>query len=116
MFPTVMPERIEQNLVILKDILGFNVLQSDKDMTLEHYLYKAEKSIQNYLNHDDDEFMEIVDKFSTQIIDLAKYYYLNKSNTGVIQQSQGSRSMTIERGIPLEIKDSLPYPKIRVIG
>ncbi len=112
----IIPQRIEQNLVTLKDILGFNVLKSDKDMTLEHYLYKAEKSIQSYLNYDDDEFIEIVDKFSTQIIDLAKYYYLNRSNTGVIQQSQGSRSMTLSRGIPLEIKDSLPYPKIRVIG
>lgn len=111
----IIPQRIEQNLVTLKDILGFNVLQSDKDMILEHYLYKAEKSIQSYLNYD-DEFIEIVDKFSTQVIDLAKYYYLNRNNTGVIQQSQGPRSMTLSRGIPLEIKESLPYPRVRVVG
>ena len=106
-------DRLEKNLIILKDILGLNILESNKDITLEHCLNKAEQSIKNYLNYTDD---EIGEQFDVQIIDLAKYYYKQRSNTGIIQQSQGSRSMTLERGIPKEIKESLPMPRVQVIG
>lgn len=83
------------------------------DTILDHYLSKSIKSIQSYLNYKEE---EMVGLFETQIVDLAMFYYKQKSNIGIIQQSQGSRSMTLERGIPKEIKDSLPLPRVRIVG
>lgn len=99
---------------ILKELLS--IADSSKDTILTHYLNKSKKSIQSYLNYTNEEFILIGDKFETQIIDLTMFYYKNRNNQGIIQQSQGSRSFTIERGIPKEIKDSLPLPRIRVVG
>ena len=101
-------------LVILKELL--NIADSSKDNILNHHLNKASKSIQSYLNYKDEEFALIEVDFQTQIVDLAMFYYKNRNNQGIIQQSQGSRSQTIERGIPKEIKDSLPLPRVRVTG
>ena len=101
-------------LELLLELL--NITDGSKDNILNHYLIKAKKSIQSYLNYKDDEFILIKDKFGTQIMDLAIFYYKNRSNSGIIQQSQGSRSMTIERGIPKNIKESLPLPRVRVVG
>lgn len=103
-------------LEVLKDLLNIDEFDDSKNTILTHYLNKAKKSIQAYLNYKDDEFTLIEDKFETQIVDLAIFYYKNRSNSGIIQQSQGSRSMTIERGIPKNIKDSLPLPRVRVVG
>lgn len=106
-------DRLEKNLQLLKDLVGLNILESTHDPILTHYLNKAELSIKNYLHYSDDEMGEL---FDTLIVDLAKYYYKNRKSTGVIQESQGSRSQTLERGIPREIIDSLPMPRVRVIG
>lgn len=101
-------------LELLKQLMGIS--DTSKDTILNHQLDKAKKSIQSYLNYTDTEFTEVEAKFQTQIVDLAVYYYQNRNNAGVIQQSQGSRSQTFERGIPKEIIQSLPMPRVRVVG
>ncbi|MCK9471785.1 MAG: head-tail connector protein [Bacilli bacterium] len=101
-------------LELLKDLL--NITDKSKDTVLNHHLNKAKKSIQSYLCWTDEEFVEGETKFQTQIVDLAVYYYQNRNNAGVIQQSQGSRSQTFERGIPKEIVQSLPMSRVRVVG
>ena len=101
-------------LDLLNGLLG--ITDTTKDAILEHHINKAKKSIQSYLNYTDEEFTLVEDKFKTQIVDLAVYYYQNRNNAGVIQQSQGSRSQTFERGMPKEIVQSLPMPRVRVVG
>lgn len=49
------------------------------------------------------------------VIELAYHYYKNRDNTGIVQQSQGSRSATYKDGIPESIKDVLPLPKVRLM-
>ena len=106
-------DRLEKNMQLLKDLVGLNIFESTHDMVLEHYLNKAELSIKNYLHYSIEEMGEL---FDTIIVDLAKYYYKNRKSTGIIQESQGSRSQTLERGIPKEIIDSLPMPRVQIIG
>lgn len=106
-------ERLEINLQLLKDLVGLNVFDSDKDVVLTHYLNKAEQSILNYLHYTVEEMGVL---FDTQLVDLAKYYFFNRMDTGVSQKSQGSRSISYEKGIPLEIRDALPMPRVRVVG
>ncbi|MSU01404.1 head-tail connector protein [Tissierella pigra] len=101
-------------LELLKGLL--NITDTSKDTVLNHHLSKAKKSIQSYLCWSDEEFALNEAKFQTQIVDLAVYYYQNRNNAGVIQQSQGSRSQTFERGIPKEIIQSLPMPRVQIIG
>ncbi len=101
-------------LELLKQLLGIS--DTSKDTILNHHLSKARVSVQSYLNYTDTEFTEVETKFQTQVVDLAIFYYKNRNNAGVIQQSQGSRSQSFERGIPKEIKDSLPLPRVRVMG
>lgn len=100
-------------LELLKQLL--NITDTSKDTVLNHHLSKARASIQSYLCWSDEKFAEGETKFQTQIVDLAVYYYQNRNNAGVIQQSQGSRSQTFERGIPKEIIQSLPR-RVRVVG
>ncbi len=101
-------------LELLKQLL--NITDTSKDIVLNHHLSKAKKSIQSYLCWTDEEFIDGENTFQTQIVDLAMYYYQNRNNSGVIQQSQGSRSQTFERGIPKEIIQSLPMSRVRVVG
>lgn len=98
-------------LEIMKEIL--NITDIFKDNILNHYLQRAKDAIQNYLNYDDE---DMEGKFEGEIVDLAIFWYKNKDKTGTIQMSQGSRSMTLERGIPKHIKESLPMPRVKIIG
>lgn len=64
-------DRLEKNLMLLKDLIGMNIFESTNDPVLIHYLDKAEQGIKNYLHYKDDEMGEL---FDTQIVDLAKYF------------------------------------------
>ena len=98
---------------ILKDLLNMDEFDDSKNNILEFYLTRATNSIQFYLNYSTK---DMENGFEAEIVDLAKFYYQNKDKTGKIQMSQGSRSETIERGLPRHIKDSLPLPRVRVVG
>lgn len=98
-------------LELLKGIL--NITDNSKDTILNHYLDTSKLSIQSHLNYKEDEMEGL---FQVQIVNLAKYLYKNKDVVGVSQQSQGSRSMSMEKGLPQEIKDSLPLPRVRIVG
>lgn len=98
-------------LELMKEML--NIIDTSKDNILNHYLIRAENAIKNYLNYTDE---EMEGKFQSEIVDLAIFWYKNKDKTGTIQMSQGSRSLTLERGLPRHIKESLPMPRIKVVG
>lgn len=94
---------------ILREFVGTTA----SDTILDHYIDTARQSIKAYLNYKEDEMDGL---FQVQIINLAKFYYENRKTVGISQQSQGIRSQSFEKGIPLEIKDSLPMPRVRVVG
>lgn len=99
------------NLELMKDILNLDINDFSKDTILEHYLNRAKQSILTYCN------VDILDiKYNSVIVDYAVYLYQNRSNTGLTSKKQGERSISLEQGIPEQIKQSLPLPKIKVIG
>lgn len=93
----------------IKELLG--ITDNSKDTILNHYLSKSQNAIKTYCNID-----IIPEQYNPSIVDLAIFYYKNRNSEGITQQSQGSRSQTLEKGIPESIKASLPIPKVRVIG
>lgn len=95
-------------LDLMKTLLG---ITDTSDNILNHYLQKSQNAIKSYCNID-----LIPEQYNSSIVDLAIFYYKNRNNEGIIQQSQGSRSRTLEKGIPESIKASLPIPKVKVIG
>lgn len=76
----------------------------------DFYISKATNTLKYYLNVTD------LQPYESQIIDLAVYYYRNRQLMGVSQASQGSRSQALREGIPQDIIDTLPLPKIKVVG
>lgn len=82
------------------------------DTVLDFYLQKAYNSIKNHLNYTDE---DMEDKFNVEIVSLALFYQNKGRSEGVIQMSQGSRSVTYEK-IPKSILSSLPLPRVRVVG
>ena len=103
--------RKTNNLELIKSLLNIDSLDTSKDNILEHYLNKAYRTILSYCNVD-----VLSDVYDSIIVDYAIYLYKNKDNAGVISKRQGERSVTLETGIPEQIKQSLPLPKIRVLG
>ena len=83
------------------------------DSVLDFYLQRAYNAIKSHLNYTNE---EMVGNFQSEIVDLALFWSKNKDKTGKIQLSQGARSETIERGIPKNIIDSLPMPRVKVVG
>lgn len=97
---------------VMKELLGMKVLDDDKDTILEFYIDTAKNTIKSYLNYDDED----MNNLETQIINLAIYLYKNKDSMGIEQQKQGERSITMKAGIPDTIIQSLPMPRIKIIG
>ncbi len=99
------------SLNLMRDLLNIDIADTTKDTILEHCLNRAKQSILNYLN------IDVLDvSYNSVVVDYAVYLYNNKNNTGLISKRQGERSINIEKGIPDSIKQSLPLPRIRVIG
>ncbi|MGF7184961.1 hypothetical protein GGQ84_001046 [Desulfitispora alkaliphila] len=101
---------METKIDLMKYFLGIDFLDGSLDLILEHYLKQSQNSIKTYCNID-----EITEDLNSQVIELAVYLYKNRNQTGIVQGAQGSRSQTNERGIPQNIKDSLPLPRIGVV-
>lgn len=100
----------------LKALLSIDEADTSKDIIIEHYISKSKSSIQNYLGYRDTEWRQAELTFKHQTVDLVMFYYKNRNDLGKVQSTQGQRSVTIERGIPAHIKDSLPLPRLRVVG
>ena len=101
-------------LELLKELLNINTEDTSKDTILNFYIEKSTKSIKHYLNIDMTE--EEKEEYNNQIVDLAHYYYVNKSSQGYKQFTQGSRSVTLSNNIPDTIKIQLPPPRVKVVG
>ncbi len=92
--------------------LMFTLTNEDisKESIYIHYLNKAELAIKQYCN------IEAIDEsLNPVVVDLAIYFYKNRDLEGVRQATQGSRSQTLEAGIPTSIKTCLPLPKLRLM-
>lgn len=78
---------------------------------LNFFINKAREAIKKYCGLD-----ELDESYDDVLIELGYYYYKNRHNTGVVQQSQGSRSATFRNeDIPESIKARLPVPKARML-
>lgn len=94
---------MDELLALMKDIL--DITSDRKDSTLKHYLTRAERTIEKYCGDIPDQGI---------IVDLAIFYFKNPD--GIKSESKGGRAKAITDGIPQNIKDSLPLPKIKVVG
>ena len=98
-------------LYLMKELLGIDLEDISKDNILNHYLNKSQIAIKAYCNID-----EIPESLNDIIIDLAIFFYRNRSTEGLKQSTQGSRSQSMVDGIPESIKACLPLPRIKVVG
>ena len=99
---------MKNDLILLIRELG----GKGSDTVLDFYLQKAYNSIKYHLNYTDD---DMHDKFDVEIVSLALFYMNKGKSEGVVQMSQGSRSVTYEK-IPQSILKSLPSPRLKVLG
>lgn len=98
-------------LEIIKMLLGIDYFDLSKDDILNHFINKARNIILGYCNVD-----SLDAKYNDVIADFAAYLYRNKDSVGYKQNTQGERSIQYEIGIPANIKQALPLPKIKVGG
>lgn len=98
-------------LDLMKELLGIVIGDTSKDNILNFYLDKAQLAIKTYCNID-----IISEQYNNVVVDLAIFFYQNRSNQGITQQTQGNRSQSIVDGIPKSIVACLPLPKIKVVG
>jgi hypothetical protein len=98
-------------LEITKMLLGIDASDTSKDNILNHYLNKAINIILGYCNVD-----SLNTKYNDTVADFAVYLYKNKDSVGYKQNTEGERSIQYEIGIPANIKQALPLPKIKVGG
>ena len=74
-----------------------------------YFINKAILAVTKYINNPS---IDVEDLYSIAIIELARYYYMNRSNTGISSMTQGDRSVTYGSSnfeIPNEIKALLPH-------
>lgn len=84
---------------------------SENWTVLNFFIDKARDAIKEYCN-----ITEIPVSMNNSLVELGYHYYKNRHNTGVVQQSQGSRSASFNSAdIPDSIKVRLPLPKLRLM-
>ncbi len=98
-------------LELMKELLGLDLTDITKDNILNHFLSKSQIAIKAYCNIE-----EIPESLNDIIVDLAIFFYRNRTSEGLRQSSQGSRSQTLIDGIPESIKSCLPLPKVKLMG
>lgn len=91
----------------MEEVFGIN----ENWNVLNFFVDKAKDAIKEYCNID-----ELPEKLNNSVVELGYHYYRNRHNTGVVQQSQGSRSATFNNtDIPESIRVRLPLPKLRLM-
>ena len=98
-------------LELMKELLGIDLLNTSQDNVLNHFLNKSQIAIKTYCNID-----EIPEDLHDIVVDLAVFFYRNRSSEGLKQNTQGSRSQSLTDDIPGSIKACLPLPRIKVVG
>jgi hypothetical protein len=100
---------MDEQLVLMKRLLGMELTDISKDDILTHFLNKARSNILGYCNV---ETLPI--GYDDVVVDYAVYLYKNKDSVGLMQKQEGERSASYEPGIPQSIRLALPLPRIKV--
>jgi len=100
---------VQLELELLKQLLGIDSADNSNDGLLTHYLNKARSNILGYCNID-----VLPSSYDDTVVDYAVYLYRNKDAVGLTDKQEGERSAKYEPGIPLNIRLSLPLPRIKV--
>lgn len=95
----------------MKLLLGIDYYDTALDRILNVFINKAQAIIIGYCNTDvlDEKYYNVVAQY-------AVYLYKNRDSEGLIQKTEGEKSVTFEGAIPDSIKLQLPLPKIKVVG
>jgi hypothetical protein len=100
---------MDEQLDLLKRLLGVDLTDVSKDDILTHFLNKANSIILGYCNID---ILPTI--YDDILVDYAMYLYKNKDSVGLTDKQEGERSAKYEPGIPTSIRLALPLPKIKV--
>jgi hypothetical protein len=100
---------MDEQLDLLKRLLGIDLTDVSKDDILNHYLNIARSNIIGYCNID---ILPTI--YDNILVDYAMYLYKNKDSVGLTDKQEGERSAKYEPGIPQSIRIALPLPKIKV--
>ncbi|KZE74372.1 DNA-packaging protein [Paenibacillus elgii] len=100
---------MNEQLDLMKRLLGMELTDVSKDDILTHYLNKARNNILGYCN-----IALLPPVYDEVVVDYAVYLYKNKDSVGLTDKKEGERSVKYEPGIPASIRLSLPLPRIQV--
>jgi hypothetical protein len=100
---------MNEQLALLKRLLGIDSIDITKDDLLNHYLKKANSIIIGYCNID---ILPVI--YDDILVDYAMYLYKNKDSVGLMDKQEGERSAKYEPGIPTSLRLALPLPRIKV--
>lgn len=100
---------MNEQLDLMKRLLGIELTDVSKDNILTHYLNKAKNNILGYCN-----IGLLPPAYDEVVVDYAVYLYKNKDSVGLTDKQEGERSAKYEPGIPASIRLALPLPKIQV--
>jgi hypothetical protein len=100
---------MDEQLDLLKRLLGMDLTDLSKDDILTHFLNKARSNILGYCNVD-----ELPLEYNDTVVDYTLYLFKNKDSVGLMQKQEGERSASYEPGIPQSIRLALPLPRIKV--
>jgi hypothetical protein len=100
---------MDEQLVLMKRLLGMELTDISKDAILTHFLNIARSNILGYCN-----VGTLPVEYDDTVVDYAVYLYKNKDSVGLMQKQEGERSASYEPGIPQSIRLALPLPKIKV--
>lgn len=100
---------MNEQLNLMKELLGIEFWDSTKETILTHFLTKSRDNILGYCN-----ITDLPTEYDYIVVDYAVVLYRNRDSAGVTRKSEGERSITYEEGIPQSIRLALPLPKIKV--
>lgn len=98
-------------LELMKLLLGISTTDTSLDTLLNHFIDKSNAILTGYCNVD-----TLPENYSNVIAQYAVYLYKNRDSEGLIQKTEGEKSVVYEGAIPQSIKLQLPLPRVKVIG
>ncbi|MEY8417050.1 hypothetical protein AAK964_12170 [Tissierella praeacuta] len=98
----------KEDLILMMKELG----AKGTDTVLEFYLQKSYNAIKHHLNYNDK---DMKDNFEIEIVSLALFYLAKSKSEGLTELKQGERTLKYET-IPQSVLETLPMPRVKVLG
>lgn len=96
---------------LMKLFVEIDSWDTSLDKLLNFFISKAKGIILGYCNTD-----ALDEAYDCVIAQYAVYLYKNRDSEGLMQKTEGEKSVTFEGAIPKSISLQLPLPRIKAVG